>query len=177
MSKLYIGIDPGDKGGVVVLYPDKPPILHKMPLIEDEELDIIKIFEYLDQPDYEVHVAIENVHSIFGSSASSNWKFGFDCGQLFALLKISGIPFTKVTPKSWQKVMWEGVKPVLILDKDKKNKDGSQKYKIDTKATSTLAALRLYPNVNFKPSKHYKNDHDGLIDAILIATYAKRKNF
>jgi hypothetical protein len=198
MNKIYIGIDPGQKGAIVVFIPGQDPILNKMPLVEGD-LNLEKLMEYIDPGSYDCHIVIEDVHSVFGASAAANFSFGFGCGQLFATLKLSGIPFTQVAPKMWQKEMWQGVHPVMVLDGKKKNKDGSPKYKVDTKATSLLAAMRLFPGISFKEKKikeYYKDtytnrklaragkeiideskDHDGIVDALLIAEYGRRKNF
>jgi hypothetical protein len=176
MNKIYIGIDPGQKGGIAMLIPNQKPILHKMPLIESE-LDLEKLLEYIDPGSYSCHIIIENVHSIFGTSAASNFSFGFGCGQLFATLKLSGIPFTQISPKVWQKEIWQGVKPIEILDSKKKTKDGKPKYKIDTKATSLLAVIRLFPGIDLRGSDRSKKEHDGIVDALCLAEYGRRKNY
>ena len=158
MNKLYIGIDPGQSGGIALIQDGKEPVVYPMPLIEKTELDIVKIFDIITQ-EPNCHIVIEDVHSIFGSSANSNWSFGFGCGQLFAMLKLSSLPFTRVSPKTWQKEMWQGV-----VKQD------------DNKATSLLAATRLFPNVDFRATERSKVAHDGIVDALLIAEYARRKN-
>ena len=174
--KTYIGIDPGLQGGIAIITGDKINIF-KMPLIAKGEIDIENIFHILSAYDEvnKVHVCIEDVHSIFGASAGSNFTFGFGCGQLDAVIKCCSLPFTKVPPKIWQKEMWSGVKPVLITT-GKKDKKGMPKYKIDTKATSLIAAKRLFPKINFLPTERCTKEHDGMIDAILIAQYARIKN-
>jgi hypothetical protein len=174
-TKIFIGIDPGLKGGIAILIPDKPPLLSVMPLLAKVEIDVKKVLEliYIGR---NVHIIIEDVHSIFGASASANFSFGFGCGSLFTVLKLANVPFTKVSPKQWQKEMWQGVKPIEI-NTGKKNKDGSPKYKIDTKATSLLSATRLFPNINFMASERSKIPHDGIIDSLLMAEYGRRKNY
>lgn len=174
-NKTYIGIDPGMNGGIAILSQDKPPQLLKMPLLAKVEIDVRFISELLFSIS-NVHVVIEDVHSVFGASASANFSFGFGCGSLFAVLKVLDVPFTKVQPKAWQKEMWQGVKPIEI-NTGKQNKNGSPKYKIDTKATSLLAAIRIFPNVNFLASERSKKPHDGLIDAALMAEYGRRRNY
>ena len=39
--------------------------------------------------------------------------------------------------------------------------------------TSLIAAKRLFPNVNFTATERSKKDHDGAIDACLIARYGQ----
>jgi hypothetical protein len=176
MNKTYIGIDPGLKGGISVIRPNTPPEVFAMPLIAKEELDVVKIVEIIYRMIHTV-VVIEDVHSVFGASASANFSFGFGCGSLFTILKLSKVPFVKVPPKQWQKEMWQGVRPIEVIVPGKKNKDGSPKYKIDTKATSLLAATRLFPNVDFRATPKCKTAHDGVIDSLLMAEYGRRKNY
>ncbi len=197
-NKTYIGIDPGLHGAISVLPPNEFPHLYEMPLLANVELDVKKILDIIDSyPN--VHVTIEDVHSVFGASAAANFSFGFGCGSLFTILKLVNVPFTKVPPQTWQKEMWQGVRPVEIIVPGKKKKNGEQKYKVDTKATSLLAATRLFPNIDLRGEKsveYYADNsanrklnrvgkvieskagpHDGIIDALLMAEYGKRKNF
>lgn len=174
MNKTYVGIDPGKQGAIAIITTNEL-ILYKMPLIAKTEIDVKEIASLLFRLS-NPHVVIEDVHSIFNSSAHSNFDFGFGCGMLFAALKITEVPFTKVAPKTWQKEMWKGVKPVEILTTEKK-KDGSPKYKIDTKATSLLAATRLFPNVDLRATARCEKDHDGIVDALLMAEYGRRNNY
>ena len=174
-NRAYIGIDPGMSGAIAILEPNKPPVLMVMPILAKVELDVDKIGGIVYNRN-NVHVVIEDVHSVYGSSAAAMFSFGFGCGSLFTILKLARVSFTKVPPKTWQKEMWQGVKPVMI-NTGKKNKDGSPKYKIDTKATSLLAATRLFPNTDFRASDKCKKPHDGIIDSLLMAEFGRRKNY
>jgi len=174
--KTFIGIDPGQSGGIAIIEESKISVF-PMPILKDGNLDtekIIQIFIYSDSND--IHIVIENVHSIFGSSAKSNFSFGYGCGKLQGIIETLKIPYTKVDPKTWQKEMWQGVKPVLI-NTGKKTKSGEIKYKTDTKATSLIACKRLFPNVDLRASDRCKKDNDGIVDSLLLALYGKRKGF
>lgn len=174
MKKVFAAFDPGKNGGLVVLN-DSGNIVFSatIPKIANKEVDLKVlnqlIFSVIDFSN-EIHFIIEDVHSIFGMSAKSNFEFGRVCGMMEALIVANEIRYTKVQPKVWQKVSWEGVKPVEIPT-NKKTKTGEVKFKIDTKATSLLAAKRLFPDYNFTPTSRSKKEHDGLIDAALIAYY------
>ena len=48
---------------------------------------------------------LEDVHSIFGASAKSNFKFGYNLGWVTGLLTSSEIPIRRVTPKEWQRYL------------------------------------------------------------------------
>lgn len=179
----YIGIDVGKSGGIAVIQDNKLS-LYCIPTIKKEvdidELDKL-LFEFkydIDKEDFiDAHdcmCVIEDVHSIFGSSAKSNFAFGWIAGILEGLLTANRIPFIKVAPKEWQKEAWRGVSPIKI-NTGKKLKSGEPKYKIDTKATSLIAAKRLFPNETFLATERSKVPHDGLVDAALMAFYCKMK--
>ena len=70
-----------------------------------------------------------------------------------------------ITPQ--EKELFEGIPKVL-------KKDGSGK--VDTKAMALIAAKRLFPTtVLTKPdSKRATVPHNGIVDALLIAEYARR---
>jgi len=162
----YCGIDVGKNGGLAVIQ-GGDMFLHKIPLIgkivDLHELhNIIRSFTV----DYGPHiVCLEDVSSIPGSSAGSNFAFGENKGQLEGLLAGMGASYQKVPPKTWQKVCWEGV-PIQKKSCGKKN---------DTKLTSLIAAKRLFPGETFLASSRSTVPHDGLIDAALIAKYAQIK--
>lgn len=144
----YAGIDIGSNGGIAVLT-DK--LVYKK---LGEVKDWIKL---LKKP---VIVAIEDLHSIYGSSAKSNFSFGVNNGIVMGALECMGIDYIKVAPKTWQKAIW--------IPEDIVKFDG----KVDTKATSLNAARRYYPNEEFLASTRSSVPHDGIVDAVLLAIYA-----
>lgn len=176
--KYWWGIDPGAKGCICSLdeknnvgfYPIEKISGKVINLAEIANWICDRVFPYGDkEPEYILeHVVLEDVHSIFGSSAKSNFQFGWINGALEGILSTFKVPYTKVAPKMWQKELWTGVKPVL-----KRGKDG--KSIVDVKGTSLIAAKRLYPNVDFRRTPKCKNDDDNLVDALMMATFAKRK--
>lgn len=130
----------------------------------------------------------EEIHAIFGSSASSTFEFGAADGILEALLRMlaymskNKFPVYTVQPKMWQAVAWKGIELVKgdpIMDKGTKKqkvtKKGELRFKTDTKATSMKAAHTIFPKVNFIPPR-CRNEHDGLIDAALIAYWGLKKH-
>ena len=173
-EKCYIGIDIGKNGGIAIM--NKGTLTYKkIPVLKKEvnTSEIIEIFNGLKNTD--CHVCMEDLHSIYNSSAKSNYQFGWINGLIEAILICYKIPFTKVIPVRWQKEMWEGVRLVKKMEKDKKT--GEMKEKTDTKATSLLAAKRLFPHESFLASSRSSVPHDGIVDAVLLAEYARRKNY
>mgnify|MGYP001577237662 CR=1 FL=1 len=179
--KISIGIDIGSNGAYAIFVDGKLQY-GKIPRVS-EELNMRSLFDIIfdsipnrnsDEDLIDIHCVIEDLHSVFGSSAKSNFGFGFNNGAVVAMLQVAEIPFTKIGPKKWQKQMWEGIRPVEIPVPGKKNKDGSPKHKIDAKATSLIAAKRLFPKETFLATERSKVPHNGIVDAVLLAEYCKR---
>lgn len=183
-----MGIDIGADGAYAVFVNEELKGYGKMPNVEGElHMGVLmdKIMSYM--PEFEnnnVHVVFEDLHSIFGTSAASNFSFGLNNGLVTGMLQTAGIPYTKVQAKKWQKEMFEGIRPVEVPAMEKKqkgipavqkrDKNGNLKYKIDTKATALVAAKRLFPKETFLPTERSKVPHDGIVDAVLIGLYCSR---
>lgn len=173
MPKVRVGIDVGKDGGIAVFLNDKIDLLKVTPNIGNQ-IDLRSIVEILQSynngvnTDY--HVVIEDVHAIGGSAAGATFAFGWSLGILEGILVGLSIPYTKVAPKEWQKSLWMGVKPIY-----KPPKGESKRKVVDTKATSLLAAQRLFPDTDFRKSDRSIKPHDGIVDSILLAEYCRRK--
>lgn len=167
MSKqtVYLGIDVG-KSGALVAIDDNNNIVFKakVPQIKDKT-DLPTLFSYFEDLNekYNVVAVIEDVHSVFESSKKSNFVFGEIKGIKLGILISMRIPYAPVQPKEWQSFAW--------IPSDKVKKTG--KSSIDTKATSLLAAKRLFPRENFLATERSSVPHDGIVDAALMALYCK----
>lgn len=170
----FCGIDPGKDGGIAFISADGKKVkYYGVPRIRNKAVDepeLTKILRLVKKRAN--HCVIEDVHSVFGSSAKSNFEFGDICGFLRSALVLMGVPFTKVQPKKWQAEMFEGVAMI------KKQKRGNKRLSTDTKAMAEIAAKRLFPKEEFlhhqAGSRAYKA-HDGVVDAVLLAEYCRRK--
>lgn len=159
----YIGIDPGKSGGIAVLNDEGNLTLFPIPKI-GTLVDLKAIDLFIGMHTVGEHICLlEDVHSLPGMSAKSNFVFGENKGQWQGMLTSNHVSYQEVTPKAWQKVAWQGV-PVM----KKPNK------KTDTKAMSLTAAKRLFPNESFLATERSSVPHDGLVDAALMAYYLKR---
>lgn len=170
--KLWVAIDPGKNGGLCALTHDNIVGKWIIPLLGDD-IDITALYKILSDliQHYSVTVILEEVHSIFGSSASSNWTFGYVCGVIEAVVVSHKLRFIKVQPKTWQAEIWDN------HDKSYKVKKPEQKKaSIDTKLTSLKAAIRLFPGVDMRKSQKASVAHDGIVDSLLIGEFARRKN-
>jgi hypothetical protein len=171
-NNLYIGIDPGKDGFFCIIW-KQDIVFHAIPTIgkafDIQELSkIINSIELMMDLADKTYCVIENVHAVFGSSAESTFTFGFGCGLIEGMLGLVHIPYTKIQPKKWQGQMFEGVqlqtKPSSV----------GKPQKTDTKKMAEVAAKRIFPDIDFRASERCVNSHDGKVDALLMAEYARR---
>lgn len=108
-------------------------------------------------------IMIEDVHSLHGMSAKSNFQFGRNVGLIHGILAITKIGIDLVAPKVWQKEVGVSV-PATIK--------GAARAKAMKKATAEVCK-RLYPTVDIYGPKG--GLIDGKADALMIAHYCYLK--
>lgn len=143
MSMVYVGVDPGMRGGLAIL--------------EDGMVTVIPCDykEYASQlsaldPAYTI-VTIENVHAMPKQGVSSTFSFGEGFGKIQGILIALGFKYEKVEPKVWKKHFG------LSKDKDE----------------SIHLARETFPCVSLLPTPRCKKDSDGMAEALLIAKYGR----
>lgn len=145
---IYIGIDPGAKGAMALIGgADGPEII---PFDQKEYMAHLCALK-LDHKD--CICCIEAVQPIRGNGIIALFKLGQSYGWLLGMLDTIGIPYQPITPQKWKKEFG------LTSDK----------------AQSVEVCRRLYPDVNLKRTERSKKDDDNFAEAVLMATYAKRK--
>lgn len=165
-GKTYIGIDPGAKGYIAVMYSDGTREYYS--IADNDYHDIATFLKNIKTIHGENCVCcMEEIHAVFGSSAKATFSFGEIYGMLQGFLIALKIPYHLVPPKTWQKEIW------INQDKVSKTKDG--KSKVDNKATSINAARRLFPTEDFRRTSKCKNVDDNKCDALLICEYGRRR--
>lgn len=171
MGRAYIGIDPGKKGAIAIIdnVDGKSEILTiAIPLI-GKDYDVKRLSEMLRQlSSKNCYCVMEDVHAVYGSSASSTFEFGYGVGLIEGILVANNIPYSKIAPKKWQKTMWEGV------SLQQKPSSTGKTMKTDTKCMSLIAVQRIFPNVDLRENERCKKPHDGIVDALLICEYGRR---
>jgi len=146
----YVGIDPGSKGALCLLVPVTKQIAFKP--TTDKPAELLRWFQQI-RGQYELRVImIEDVHSIYGTSAKSNFNFGYNVGTVNTIAQCTGLSVDRITPKKWQSAV--GVK---------------KKGKLIKTEVATICE-RLYPTVNIRGARG--GLLDGLSDALMIAHYA-----
>ena len=159
---IFIGIDPGKKGGIASINDqDNTLTVIPMPLIGEKEYDLqrIKMFlkDCLPKNTADIFGVIEKQHCMPGEGLPHTFTTGFGYGMLLGMFTGLDIAYRIVTAKEWQKELFKGI--------------GAR---IDTKVASVLVAKRQFPRNDFTASSRSKKDADGMTDAANICVYAKR---
>jgi len=143
------GIDPGANGAICVLDSNDPVYIALLDLAKTTPFDAA---HWLQKQNPNT-VWIEDVHSLFGMSAKSNFGFGRNLGLAIAISQIAtkGEVAKTVTPKIWQKY-------IGITAKGK-----------DIKKQISEIAIKLYPTANIYGKRG--GLLDGRSDALMIAHY------
>lgn len=160
MSKCYLGFDVGDKGGLATI---RDGCVETFSFQDFDISDICQKLKIINGQ-RECYAVVEDVHSVFGSSAKSTFNFGFNKGWIIGVLTALHIPYSMIPPKEWQSGVWERCDKVM---------DGK---KVKTKETSINCAKRIFPNVDLRRTPKCKKPDDGICDSLLMAEYARRKN-
>jgi len=154
---LFLGCDPGAKGAICLLDPSKR--IARFGPAPGGKIPSGVIYKAIlgDHMDLIARAAIEEVHSLYGMSAKSNFSFGWNCGSASTMLEILLDPYNveleRVQPKIWQKVT--GVT--------------ERKVGKDIKPVVAEVALELYPNAVLHGPKG--GLMDGRADALMLAHY------
>ncbi len=146
---LIAGVDPGANGAIAVLDSSNPDSVALLDLAKVTPFDAYQ-WLHKQQPN---SVWIEDVHSLFGMSAKSNFGFGKNLGIVTAIAKIAinGQTVKTVTPKIWQKYVGVTVRGKAI------------------KKQVAEIAQSLYPTTELYGKRG--GLLDGRADALMIAHY------
>lgn len=173
--KYHIGIDPGKDGAISIISPENKIESFVIPKI-GKEVDIHELVNIVSSfKGLSCHVVLEDVHAIFGSAAKSTFSFGHTNGLIEGVLVSLKIPYTKIQPKKWQEEMFVGVPTMKKPDKISKKTKKVVKGKNDTKGMALYAVKRLFPNAVLLETSRCHVPHDGIVDALLLAEYSRRK--
>lgn len=145
---IYIGIDPGAKGGYALVNA-KNDAASAYPWNDVEFVNWL--IGLKESGETIARACVEKVSSMPGQGVASTFKFGTGFGYIQGALTALKIPFQLVPPKNWKKE--------YSLDNDKQK--------------SIDACQRLFPDVNLILPRCRK-PNDGMAEALLIAEYAKR---
>lgn len=148
---VYIGIDPGKKGGVAVIFRNEVSVYPW----DDTEF-VKKMDEMRGRANLgaePIVAAVEKVGAMPGQGVTSMFSFGQSYGFILGVLTVLGIPYQLVPPRKWKAEYG-------LLNTQKQ--------------ASVDVAKRLFPNVNLLPTDRCRKESDGMSDALLMAEYARR---
>lgn len=164
MRKTYIiGIDPGLSGGLAILSSVGPPMVTKMPIKEisgmkrPSPFDINHWITSYSMP-FKRMIFIEKSLPIVGSKRgmqqiqTTEQNYGFLLGVLSQLNDIN-----EINVKDWQKEML-----------------GDMPRCMTTKEASIAKCQEMYNPSLLLPTSRSTKPHDGIADALMIATYGQR---
>lgn len=145
---IYIGIDPGLRGGWAIMWDDGSVEVHPW-----DDKQFIFSMEEIWRDGIDCRCALEKVGAMPGNGSVSMFKFGQSFGFIIGVLTALKIPFQLVPPRVWKKE--------FSLDNDKQK--------------SIETAQRLFPGVNFLPTERSRKPSDGMCESALLMEYARRK--
>lgn len=171
-DKIYVGIDIGKNGAIAVIH-KKTVLTYPMPKIKTE-LDyheLSRLVSQFNSNSERCHVVFEKLGVIYGTSKGTAFSMGTQSGAVEMSCICRGIPYTKVRAVDWQKAMFQGV------DEITRPSSTGKKSVRDTKAMALVAIKRIFPDLQLTFGGRALKAHDGLVDAVLMAEYARRNNF
>lgn len=148
--KHYLGIDPGQRGGMAVVRSDGEPVIWtRMPQGTARIADWINS---VSQQYPRVVLVVEKSQAMPKQGIASAFRYGAHFGAFEALAALLRLPYHEVSPSAWKRSM--GV--------------------TSNKRESIDLCRRIFPGVELVPAG-CRNDHDGIAEALLVAEWARRK--
>ena len=165
MSNVIIGVDNGISGALAAISAHNGALIAstEMPIQKarkGNEIDVRELKRWLVNS----AAGLENILCAIleepggSKSAKAAMSMAGSFHAIRATLEICGIRWHRITPQKWQKEMLPGCKAG------------------DTKPRALELAKRLWPDETFLASPRCKKPHDGIVDAALLAEYARIKN-
>ena len=142
---VYIGIDPGQKGGYAIIDGDS------VRTYSWDDKAFIEFAKNLDNTN--CVCCLEKVGAMPKQGVSSMFNFGKSAGFIEGVLQTCGIPYQLVPPQKWKKE--------FSISSDKNQ--------------SIAVCKRLFPNISLRRTDRCTTDSDGMAEALLLSEYARRK--
>lgn len=177
---IHIGIDPGFQGGIAVISDYRTfgtpmptyniEVKTKRGLTKRKRYDLLKLRRFLApyatmhtlkkhyREATECHVTLEEAFPMPAQGVTSMYSVGLGYGIFQGLLTGFDMEYTTVHPKTWQAEF-------QIRTNEEKT----------TKEQALAICEELFPDVNLLSSERATMPHKGIVDALLIAEYGKRK--
>jgi hypothetical protein len=154
-SNVYIGLDPGLKGGLVALQNKEVISYQTMP---ETKLDLWEWFKSLGK--YKNRIAVLEKVNSYKQGRKSAFTFGGQFHVLEAFCIASETTCIQVSPLVWQRQL-------QIPKKGKTESDSQFKTRL------LKHSQRLYPSLEIWKQPKSKGKQLAICDALLMATYCK----
>ncbi len=151
---IYLGIDPGKKGGFTTIQKTAKGTEQVLVCPWDDIL-FSDTANWLRGYEGTLFAVVEKVHSMPQQGVKSTFNFGQSYGFIKGVLTALGIPYQEIPPQEWKKEFG-------LIGKDKKE--------------SIRVCKQLFPNVSLLPTPKSRVDSDGMAESLLIAEFARRKH-
>jgi len=158
----YVGIDPGLNGGIAVLECERVLTLHIMPTRQSGSggrrvVDQVALDSMLMDLPPDTFCVVEAQTAMHGNGVTSAFSLGMTYGAITQALVSRAVRHQRVKPQIWQRAY--GI---------------SGGYQKRTKAQALTVAQGLWPMQDWRATDRSRVAHDGLVDAALLAEYARR---
>lgn len=155
MLSVFIGIDPGKKGGIGVIDETGARLMSCVMPVKDGEIDVAKLRSALRfATDHAVQglVVLEKAQAMPKQGVVGVFNYGVGYGRIKAVLDLLELPYIEPRPAAWKKVL---------------------KLLKTTKLASCKLAEELFAFEYKGPRGGLK---DGEAEALLLAEYGRRKS-
>jgi len=148
---IYVGVDPGQKGGYAVISTSETgQAVFAYPW---DDTFFVAEMQALSRMGNGIVAAVEKVGAMPGQGVTSMFNFGKNAGYIEGVLSGLGIPYQLVPPAKWKKEF-------SLIGKDKQ--------------ASIITCRKLFPELDLKRTERCRTDSDGLAESTLLACYAMR---
>lgn len=159
-----LGVDPGVDGGLVLLNTDTNQVVATlvMPALlyltstkrKRRKVDVEALTNFLIKWEDKIDIVfLEKVASRPTDGSVQAFSFGEQYGRIFGTLAALDFVICEIGPRKWQNALGCPLLP------------GSPKER------ALLAKQTRFPSLDLRPTPRSKKDHNGLVDALLIAVY------
>lgn len=160
---IIIGVDNGLDGGLCAISLRNGSIIDKfaMPTFErsgKREIDVRTIYNWITDLHDDTLIAIEEPLKHAKSSQAMR-SMGISYGKILGMCESHSLKYEPIQVREWQN---------LILGKVPKSQ---------TKVFALKKAKELAPSEDWRKSNRCNKNHDGIIDAYLIAIYIRQKYY
>lgn len=160
---IYIGIDPGLEGAIVMLDEHNHLTIHDYSNEQEAAKFLALNKMYAQRAVLEIPTAMPNQSSV------STLSQGINVGIMIGLLAAHGIPTIRCRAQDWQKEVLPHIPSRALKIKGESKKDTDKRRRENRKNLKQYVikfARSLYPEYEFS---------DGSADALCMALYCKKK--